>query len=296
MRIWILSNKKLEEKEKTGTNARTSLIYKEFSKKHEVKYSTEWTDKLEAWCDLIYVIHFQSVYTYRNQWKETKKPLYYELHSFWAFEYYGNPDLLEHELNFINKAKKTFACSSQLKDYYIGQGVPDKKIDVTLVGFDIDNFEFIVLYTGNFKEWQGLKTLFKLAENLHQITFILAGTKEGVCLDLPNIEYVGYKTGKEFYRLLKMADRLIIPRDDIQTCQTMAAKFGDYMMFADVEYKILVTDVCDNSKYVKTIPKPFYDNLEHNLEYAYNRKIIKLRESNFNMENIAEKILEVLEK
>jgi len=224
---------------------------------------------------------------------EINKPIYYELQSFWAWEKKCPEEWIDLEYRIIEKSKATFAFSTQLKDFYVKKGIDEKKIHITLPGFDMDDFEFIVTYLGNFEKWQGLDILFESVKIFPWITFVLIGEKKGDCPDLPNVEYAGYKEGKEKMRLLKMSDLLIIPRKDEMPCQTMPGKIADYVL-ADVP--IMTTKVCDLEEYADLTCEPNADSIATRITSCYHEKKRSFEVSVFNIENITDKILKVVEK
>jgi len=295
MKILILSHKNLEEEKKTGTGTRISHIVKHFSKKHEVRYVTTLCefDKDIEWCDCIYIIHFQSVLKHFDFIMSTDKPIFYELQSFWAWENPCPDDWMEMEHNIIEESKAVFVFSTQLKDYYVNKGIDKNKIYITLPGFDMDDFEFIVTYLGNFEQWQGLDMLFEVAKMFPWITFMLIGEKKGECPNLSNIEYVGYKSGKEKMRLLKQADLLVIPRKNIQACQTMPGKIADYVL---ASREIMSTRVCDLPEYADSVCMPNTNSLTTIITNIYNEKKNDFKKSCFNIDNIVNNIIEVMEK
>ena len=181
----------------------------------------------------------------------------------------------------------------KLKDYYVKQGIEEGKIYTILPGFSMDDFEFIVMYAGNFNEYQGIDMLIEVAKKCPHMTFILIGEKKGECPDLPNVEYKGYISGKEYFRLLRIADVLIIPRKDIQPNQTLPGKLADYQMSNAF---LVATDVCDLKDFADHLCEPNVDSIVKELEDIYLPSYNVMMYSDFNIDNVVDKILEVINK
>lgn len=293
MKILLLSHVDLNNPKPTGTGRSVYLKYKYFSKNNDVRYLTELSKEDIDWCDCIYIIQFQSVINWKFTLSAIQKPIYYESQSFWWLENKNSDKLKDLELYFCkNIFKKIFCYSLLLKEYFHSNDISAKKLFLTHPGFDINNFEFIVTYVGNFNSYQNIEFIIKLANENPHITFLLIGDypKSLVCPN--NVELIGYKKEKELHRLLKMSDIFLIPREINGITETMPGKFAEYIFYG--KSKIISTPTSD----IKTYLEKTFNLNEFNTEInkRYNNKKITLDKSIFNISNIANKILEEIKK
>ncbi|MGN1328120.1 MAG: glycosyltransferase family 4 protein [Eubacterium sp.] len=77
-----------------------------------------------------------------------------------------------------------------------------------------------VLYFGRFSEEKGIKTLCQSAEKLKNIRFVFAGSGElsETVNSMPNIDNVGFKTGKELNELIENAMFSVYPSEWYENC------------------------------------------------------------------------------
>lgn len=295
MNILLISHIDLDKVEKTGTGRSVYLKNKYFSRYENVKYcNNKITDEDWQWCDCVYIVQFQSILNHKNILQYTTKPIYYEAQSFWMYENKVPQEWIDLEIEICKKCKKVFCYSTSLIDYFIKNKISKNRLQLTFPGFDIDDFEFIVTYLGNFSSWQNIKLILKLANQLPEITFLLIGESGGMTVANPNVEVLGYKIGKNLHRYLKMSDMFIIPRENSIICETMPGKFADYYLHN--KNKILSTNVCDFSKYINNFVDFSENNILNNIKNTYKSTIEKKQKSTFNIDNIVKNILNVMKK
>ncbi len=96
-----------------------------------------------------------------------------------------------------------------------------KEKTITLLNFVSDikpqkyKKENYVLFFGRFSEEKGIKTIIKVCKELKDINFIFAGSGplEEEINSIPNINNVGFKTGKELYDIIEKAKISIVPSE-----------------------------------------------------------------------------------
>lgn len=83
-----------------------------------------------------------------------------------------------------------------------------------------------VLYFGRLSVEKGIGTLVQAAKELSDILFVFAGTGplEYLCKGVPNIKYVGFKSGKELSDLIQNARFSICPSECHENCPMTVAE------------------------------------------------------------------------
>lgn len=82
------------------------------------------------------------------------------------------------------------------------------------------------LYFGRLSVEKGIGTLVQAAKELPGIKFVFAGTGplEDLCKNIPNIEYAGFKSGKELSDLIENAEFSICPSECHENCPMTVAE------------------------------------------------------------------------
>lgn len=80
--------------------------------------------------------------------------------------------------------------------------------------------ENYVLYFGRFSEEKGIRTLLEVCKELPEVKFIFAGSGalEDEIRKVPNIECVGFKSGKELHNLISKAKFSVYPSEWYENC------------------------------------------------------------------------------
>lgn len=120
---------------------------------------------------------------------------------------------------------KVICCSEFLKGKMDTTPVFRKKT-VVMHNF-VDQVEYketekgeYVLYFGRFSTEKGIGTLIKVCKELSYIQFVFAGTGplEHLIDHVPNIKYMGFKTGEELERLIAGARFVVYPSEWYENC------------------------------------------------------------------------------
>ena len=87
---------------------------------------------------------------------------------------------------------------------------------------EITNYEKedYVLFFGRLSEEKGFKMFLEICKELENIKFKVAGTGplESICKDIPNVEYVGFKTGKDLEEIIAKAKFSVYPSIWYENC------------------------------------------------------------------------------
>lgn len=134
---------------------------------------------------------------------------------------------LYHFLKTYNKVDRYICPSKFMADKLIEGGISPSKIEV-LYNFS-DKVEVLgkhklkgkyALYFGRISIEKGIKTLIQVCKELPEIKFIFAGS--GLLIDslsgIENIEFVGFKKGKELHELINNATFTIYPSEWYENC------------------------------------------------------------------------------
>lgn len=80
--------------------------------------------------------------------------------------------------------------------------------------------ENYVLYFGRFSEEKGIRTLLEVCKELPEVKFVFAGSGalEDKIRKVPNIECVGFKSGKELHNLISKAKFSVYPSEWYENC------------------------------------------------------------------------------
>ena len=80
--------------------------------------------------------------------------------------------------------------------------------------------ENYVLYFGRFSEEKGIRTLLEVCKELPEVKFVFAGSGalEDEIRKVPNIECVGFKSGKELHNLISKAKFSVYPSEWYENC------------------------------------------------------------------------------
>lgn len=80
--------------------------------------------------------------------------------------------------------------------------------------------ENYVLYFGRFSEEKGIRTLLEVCKELPEVKFVFAGSGafEDEIRKVPNIECVGFKSGKELHDLISKAKFSVYPSEWYENC------------------------------------------------------------------------------
>lgn len=182
----------------------------------------------------------------------------FELHNY----EFGESKLKDYfYLKFMEKARIIVTISKYTKKNWINHEIDKNKILVFPSGVNMKKFqkikkkkmelrrklnwpvgENIILYTGNFKKWKGVKTLidaYKSLNNKNNRLYLIGGNKrrkkyyhkyaKSIGVD---VNFMGYKQHKEIPLYLKAADLLVIPNTgkmDISKYHTSPMKLFEYM-------------------------------------------------------------------
>ncbi|MCK5450023.1 glycosyltransferase family 4 protein [Candidatus Pacearchaeota archaeon] len=121
----------------------------------------------------------------------------------------------------LSSAKEIIVISNQTKQYVQSIIKKSKKISIIYNGIDLEKFKSlknikqknnVILFTGRFIDWKGIKELINIAKQLSQYEFWFAGQGHLVNLiNLPNTKNLGYKTQDELVRLYNKATICVFP-------------------------------------------------------------------------------------
>jgi glycosyltransferase involved in cell wall biosynthesis len=85
---------------------------------------------------------------------------------------------------------------------------------------EYDHKEEYVLYFGRLSEEKGIEMFLNSCKKLSHIKFKIAGTGplDRMCMGIPNVEFVGFKTGEELSKLIKNAKFSVYPSIWYENC------------------------------------------------------------------------------
>lgn len=149
------------------------------------------------------------------------------------------------KLNGVYKYIDTMICCSDFMKTKMDLNPLFAEKTVSMHNF-VDNVQWketdkkdYVLYFGRFSEEKGIDTLIKVCKELSNIEFIFAGTGplEDEISKIPNIENVGFKTGKELEKLIREARFSIYPSEWYENCPFSVMEsqmYGTPVLGADI--------------------------------------------------------------
>lgn len=145
----------------------------------------------------------------------------------------------------VYKAIDTMICCSEFMKNKLDSNLIFSKRTVALHNF-IDEVEWetcekdnFVLYFGRLSQEKGIKTLINVCKTLPNIKFVFAGSgplKDEV-ITIPNIKYVGFKTGKELEMVIRKARFSVHPSEWYENCPFTVMEsqmYGTPVLCADI--------------------------------------------------------------
>jgi len=124
----------------------------------------------------------------------------------------------------------------------------------------VNQDDFVVMYCGNFAQYQGVDLLIggvkRVVQAISNIKVVLVGAREteneikrSKWGDFGgHIVYAGRFPYEQMPSVFALADVLVIPRPNSRICWTMPRKFGEYLSAGK---PLLVTDVSDHRRVVE---------------------------------------------
>lgn len=120
---------------------------------------------------------------------------------------------------------KIICCSKFMKRIMDSNPLFAKKTVVVHNFVDDLKYEYkekenYVLYFGRFSEEKGIRTLLEVCKELPEVKFVFAGSGalEDEIRKVPNIECVGFKSGKELHDLISKAKFSVYPSEWYENC------------------------------------------------------------------------------
>lgn len=120
---------------------------------------------------------------------------------------------------------KIICCSKFMKRIMDSNPLFAKKTVVVHNFVDDLKYEYkekenYVLYFGRFSEEKGIRTLLEVCKELPEVKFVFAGSGalEDEIRKVPNIECVGFKSGKELHNLISKAKFSVYPSEWYENC------------------------------------------------------------------------------
>lgn len=120
---------------------------------------------------------------------------------------------------------KIICCSKFMKRIMDSNPLFAKKTVVVHNFVDDLKYEYkekenYVLYFGRFSEEKGIRTLLEVCKELPEVKFVFAGfgALEDEIRKVPNIECVGFKSGKELHNLISKAKFSVYPSEWYENC------------------------------------------------------------------------------
>lgn len=120
---------------------------------------------------------------------------------------------------------KIICCSKFMKRIMDSKPLFAKKTVVVHNFVDDLKYEYkekenYVLYFGRFSEEKGIRTLLEVCKELPEVKFVFAGSGafEDEIRKVPNIECVGFKSGKELHNLISKAKFSVYPSEWYENC------------------------------------------------------------------------------
>lgn len=231
--------------------------------------------------DIIHAQHVSAAVTSFMPAKFLKIPFVYEAHSFWIAEiemlgvkksplfYYTK--ITE---NYVLKhCEAVIALSEKMKEEFIKKGVDERRMHLIYPSVDLRMFnarkaenmpiedclpeDLIVMYTGNFWQWQGIDLLLdsipSVTREVSNVKFVIVGGKpEEIRIKQNKVKKVrGHVIflGRQPYNLMpslmSKADVLVIPRPNSPINWTTPRKMGEYLAMGK---PVLATDVGDHKR------------------------------------------------
>lgn len=170
-----------------------------------------------------------------------------------------------------------------------------------LNSYEKDNY---VLFFGRLSEEKGLAMFIECCKKLSNIKFKVAGTGplDYICKGIENVEFVGFKTGKELEELIAKAKFSIYPSIWYENCPlsileseslgtpVITAKHGGMMeLVEDYETGMLVENI--NEDNLRQAINDLYNNQE--LINTMSKNCIEKRKKMISLEQYCEKLLEI---
>lgn len=164
-----------------------------------------------------------------------------------------------------------------------------------------DNY---VLFFGRLSEEKGLAIFLECCKKLPNIKFKIAGTGplDYMCKGINNVDFVGFKTGKELEELIAKAKFSVYPSIWYENCPlsileseslgtpVITAKHGGMMeLVEDNETGVLVTNI--NEENLRKAINDLYNNQE--LINIMSKNCIEKREKMISLEQYCKKILDI---
>lgn len=212
--------------------------------------------------------------------------------------------------NTYSKVKKYICPSNFLENKLLSSSDIYKNKTTTIHNFielkELSDYkkEDYVLFFGRLSEEKGLAMFLECCEKLPDINFKIAGMGplEDMCKNVHNVEFVGFKTGKELEELIAKARFSVYPSIWYENCPLSileSESLGTPVITAkDGGMKELVEDK-ETGILVENINK---ENLKNSIERLYNDKnlienmsknCINKRKSMISLEQYCEKLLEI---
>ena len=172
------------------------------------------------------------------------------------------------------------------------------------INYEKDNY---VLFFGRLSEEKGLEIFLNACKELPHIHFKVAGTGplEKKCKEIDNVEYVGFKTGKELEELIAKAKFSVYPSVWYENCPLSileAESLGTPVITANYGG---MKELVENDKTGILIDKIDVDNLKKAIDSLYNndeklkemkKNCIAKRSIMISMEQYCNKINEIYKK
>lgn len=219
--------------------------------------------------------------------------------------------ILYNKLKSSYKKVKKFICPSYfLENKLLTASDIYKEKTIAIHNFielkELNNYEKdnYVLFFGRLSEEKGLAMFLECCKKLPNIKFKVAGTGplDYMCKGIDNVEFIGFKTGKELEELIAKAKFSVYPSIWYENCPlsileseslgtpVITAKHGGMMeLVEDNETGILVENI--NEDNLRQAINDLYNNQE--LINTMSKNCIEKREKMISLEQYCEKVLEI---
>ena len=212
----------------------------------------------------------------------------------------------------INTYKKVskFICPSYFMESKLLEDKKYKEKTIVMHNFielqELNNTtkENYVLFFGRLSEEKGLNTFIEVCKKLPEIKFKVAGTGplEEKLKDIDNIEYVGFKTGKELEDLISKARFSVYPSIWYENCPlsileseslgtpVITANYGGMKELVENKITGILIDKINEENLQKSINSLFYND---ELLKKMSMNCVKKREEMISLQEYANKLIKI---
>lgn len=163
-----------------------------------------------------------------------------------------------------------------------------------------------VIYFGRLSEEKGFEMFLESCKRLPYIKFIIAGTGplDKLCEGIPNIDFVGFKTGQELIDLIREAKFSVYPSIWYENCPlsvleseslgtpVLATRMGGIPELIEQDETGVLIDDINESSLTKAIESLYSDNKK--LDYM-SKRCIEKRDEMITLETYSAKLIELYE-